>query len=276
MDPTTITLGSGYTDTELDPTRDYVIRLPQHDKLGGVTLEGGHNIVMIGGMITVPTGAPPGHFYDRYRTGLYVKDATGTVQVEGVLFDGTPEAEWDAIDIDAPLATVQIENVRAESLRGRFHAFHADVVQPWGGVRALRIDRLTATSNYQGLTIPIDKGPIGSAQISHVDLRGQSAGHQLGGHLLWLTTGSETCRAYPVELADVYVKPRAGLTLRESVWPQYRRPRSCGAQSRRGYVFWPSLPEIHGRVLYGSPPGGSYVPPEVAGLSYVSPGYRGV
>lgn len=275
IDPTTIMLGNGYTDTQLDPARDYVVKLPKDNKIGGVTLEGGHNIVIMGGHITVPTGAPPGHFYDRYRTGLYIKNATGTVHVEGVQFSGTPRAEWDAIDINAPDATVQIENIRAEGVRGKFRTFHADVVQPWGGVHDLQIDQLSATSNYQGLTIPIDEGPIGSAQISHVDLRGLTAGAQLGGHLLWLTTGSGTCRSYPVELTDVYVKPRVGLTLRDSVWPQAGHPRLCGVRSHRGYVFWPELSQVHGGILGGLPPGGSYVPPGVAGPNYISPGYLG-
>lgn len=275
VDPTTITLGNGYTDTYLEPSRDYIVKLPKNDKLGGVTLEGGHNIVIIGGQITVPANpAPAGHFYDRYRTGLYIKGATGTVHVEGVLFRGTRHAVWDAIDINAPKAAVQLENIRAEGVHGGFWTFHADVVQPWGGVRALRIDYLTGTSNYQGLTLPIDEGPIGSAQVSHVNLRGLDSEIELGGHLIWLTTRSTSCRSYPVELTDVYVQPRPGLTLAESVWPQRGRPRRCAVKAVHGrYVFWPSLSDIRGRVLSGLPPGGSYVPSGVAGTNYVSPGY---
>jgi hypothetical protein len=271
--PSTITLGNGYTETHLETNRDYVVKLPATDKLGGVTLEGGHNIVVIGGHITVPANSPPGHVDDRFRTGLYIKGATGTVHVEGVLFDGAPGAVFDAIDIDAPKATVQLEDIRAEGIKGRFNGFHADAVQPWGGVKDLRIDYFSATSNYQGITIPIDKGPIGSAQVSHVDMHGLLAEHEKGGHLLWLTTGSRTCHSYPVQLSDVYVQPRRDLTFGESVWPQVGRPRSCGAKTRNGFASWPRLPNIQGRVRAGSPPGGPYVPPGVAGTGYVTRGY---
>jgi hypothetical protein len=272
-DPETIALDDGYTDMTLDPERDYVIELPHGDKHGGVTIEGGHDVVLIGGHVTLPPGAPPGAANDRYRTGLYLKGQTGTVHVEGLLLDAAPGVRWDAIDIDAPAATVQLENIRADGVRGGFHSFHADVVQPWGGVRALRIDRLTASSNYQGLTLPIDKGPIGGARISHVDLHGLAAGAQGTGHLLWLTTGSRTCHDYPVLLHDVYVSPRAGETLADGVWPQRGRPRGCAARVRRGVASWPRLPAVHGVVHAGSPPDGAYVPPGVAGAGYVSPGY---
>jgi hypothetical protein len=273
-DPTTIKLGRNYSDVDLKPDQDYVLKLPAVDKHGGLTIEGGHNVTVIGGHITVPAGGPPGAANDRYRTGIYVKNSTGTVHIEGVLIDGAPGAEWDGVDIDAPRATVQLENLRVDGVRGRFSRFHGDVVQPWGGVHALRIDRLTASSNYQGVTIPIDEGRIGSAQISRVDLHGVASGIEKGGHLIWLTTGSETCDSYPVDLRHFYLEPRAGLDLGESVWPQVGRPRPCGARSRRGFAFWPRLADVHGGVHLGTPPDGPYVPRGVAGVDYVTPGYR--
>jgi hypothetical protein len=272
--PKTIRLGEGYTETTLDPSRDYVVELPRQRKLGGVTLVGGHDVVIVGGHITVPARQPAGQWNNRRRTGLYIKGATGTVHVEGVLLDGAPGAVWDAITIAAPRATVQLEQIRIERVRGGLHGFHGDVVQPWGGVRLLRIDRLSASSNYQGLTIPIDKGPIGAAQISHVDLRGRLAGAEGGGHLVWLTTGSRTCRSYPVRLDDVYVQPRPGRPLAGSVWPQRGRPR-CGARARGARVSWPRLRRVRGDVTRGVPAGGSYVPPGAAGARYRTLGYRG-
>ena len=155
VDPATIKLPStGYTESQLDPDRDYIVDLPARDKRGGVTLIGGHNVVIVGGHITVPRSAQP---EDRFRRALYIKDATGTVHVEGVVLDSAPGAVWDGIDIAAPEATVQLENVRVDGVRGSLAGYHGDVVQPWGGVRALRVDRLSASSDYQGLTIPIDQ-----------------------------------------------------------------------------------------------------------------------
>jgi hypothetical protein len=274
-DPIEITLADGYTETSLDPARDYVVRLPQHVKRGGITLAGGHDVVLVGGHVTVPAGAPPGRENDKLRRGLYIKGATGTVHVEGVLFDADPGIEWDAIDINAPAAAVQLEDIRVDGVRGSFGGFHGDVVQPWGGVRSLRIDRLSASSNYQGLMIPIDKGPIGAAHVSHVDLHGLASSAPGTAHLLWLTSGSRTCDSYPVGLGNVWVQPPAGVLVRRSVWPQPRRPGECGARTRRGHVSWPLLPSVHGYVHAGVPPGGSYVPRGRAGIGYATPGYRG-
>jgi hypothetical protein len=273
-DPITLRLGDGYTETRLDPTRDYVVVLPPQVKLGGTTLEGGHDVVIVGGHVRVPAGGPSGQQNDRLRRGLYIKDATGTVHVEGVRFDAAPGAVWDAIDIAAPAADVQLENIRVDGVRGAFDGFHGDVVQPWGGVRRLRIDRLTASSDYQGLMIPIDKGPIGGARVSHVDLHGLPSTARGTGHLLWLTSGSQSCDAYPLWLSDVWVRASAGRLVRHAVWPQPGRPGGCGARTRSGRVTWPRLPVVHGSVRAGAPPGGNYVRRGVAGTGYVTPGYR--
>jgi hypothetical protein len=272
--PTVVNLGGGYSNVHLGPSEDATINLPAADKRGGVTIEGGHNVVLIGGRITVPSDQPPGVENDRFRTGVYIKGATGIVHVEGLQLDGAPGAVWDAIDINAPAATVQLENIRVDGVRGRFHGFHGDVVQTWGGVRDLRINRLTASSNYQGLTISVDRGPIGQAELSKVNLRGLSRHVEKGGHLIWVTSGTETCRTYPLELRGVFLEPRRGLTLGQSVWPQVGRPRRCQARVRKNAATWPRLDRVEGEVRGGSPADGAFVPTGSVGSDYVSPGYR--
>ena len=269
-----VNLGDGYSNVHLSSSQDATINLPNVDKHGGVTIEGGHNIVLIGGRITVPSDQPPGAENDRFRTGVYIKGATGTVHVEGLQIDGASGAVWDGIDINAPAATVQLENIRVDGVRGRFRGFHGDVVQAWGGVRDLRINRLTASSNYQGLTIPVDRGPIGQAELSKVNLRGLSRHVEKGGHLIWVTSGTETCRTYPLELRGVFLEPRRGLTLGQSVWPQAGRPRRCQARVRKDAATWPRLDRVEGEVRGGSPPDGAFVPTGSVGSDYVSPGYR--
>lgn len=273
-DPETIDLGDGYSNTKLEPTQDAILRLPDGVKHGAVTIEGGNDIVLIGGAIKIPPGTPPGVANNRFRIGLYIKGTTGTVHAEGLSFSAAPGVEWDAIDINAPQATVQLENIRAERLRGGYDGLHADVIQPWGGVRVLRVDRLSASSNYQGLMIPIDRGPIGRAVLSRIDLRGLSADAVEGGHLLWLTSGTRTCAGYPVQLRDFYIEPRPGVPFGKSVWPQWRRPAGCNARARHGVITWPGLTSVNGGVRAGSPPRGEYVPPGVAGSAYASPGYH--
>lgn len=270
-DPTTIEVGQGYTDLRLDPTRDYVLVLPATDKSGGLTIEGGHNVVLIGGHISVPPASASSS--SASRRAIYVKGATGTVHIEGVLLDAAAGAMWDGIDIDAPAATVQLENVRIEGVGGALSAFHGDAVQPWGGVKDLRIDRLSATSDYQGLTIPIDRGPIERAELSEIDLTGVGGERQGGGHLLWLTTGTASCRTYDISLTNVYVRARPARRLWNSVWPQVGLTKACAARVRRRTASWPGLPTVRGHVTAGSPPGGTYVPRAEVASSYVSPGY---
>ena len=69
----------------------------------------------------------------------------------------------------SPDSIVQIENVRVDGVFGFNNQFHADVVQPYGGVKDLRIDKLTGYSAYQGLTIGRDRGAIGSVEISRAN-----------------------------------------------------------------------------------------------------------
>ncbi|HEY1854532.1 MAG TPA: hypothetical protein VGG40_08090 [Solirubrobacterales bacterium] len=268
-EPEVKAVGSGYTELHLDPNRDYIVELPKDEpKVGALTLVGGHDIVIIGGEIVVPTGTPPGTQNNRYRSAIYIDGATGTVQIEGVLLKGEPGVAWDGVDIAAPQATVQLENVRAERVRGSFNGFHGDVVQPWGGVRRLRIDRLSASSTYQGLTIDQDLGAIGSAEIDEVDLHQIARTPAQAGKLIWLTSGTSSCDTYPIQLRSVYMEPIRGVQPRYAVWPQWRTPRPCGARVRGSFVFWPALTSVTGSIRVGTPPGGPFVPKGTAGASY--------
>lgn len=273
-DPVSIQLDDGYSSTRLPTSQDAVLHLPSSVKRGAVTIEGGHDVVIVGGRIAIPAGTPSGTENNRFRTGIYIKGATGTVHVEGVRLSAAEDVEWDAIAIAAPEAVVQLENIRADRLRGTYEGLHADVIQPWGGVKSLRVDRLTASTNYQGITIPVDLGPIGRAQLSNVNLRGLAEGVEGGGHLLWLTSGNESCDSYPVELRNVFIEPRPEAKFSKAFWPQLEHPPECGARTRDGVATWPQLPDVEGEVLVGPPPRGSFVPLGRAGLEYVSPGYR--
>jgi hypothetical protein len=274
VNPKTIELGQGFTHTSLSPSRDYIIKMPPTKKVGATWLDGGHNIVLIGGAETIPTGTTPGVRNDAQRTAIYIKGATGTVHIEGLEIDGSGGGEFDGVDIAAPQATVQLENLRIVGVRGRYDAFHADVVQPWGGVGDLRIDRLTGTSNYQGLTLQQDLGAIGSAELTNVDLTATTeAPVDGGGHMLWLTKGVSSCTGYPITLSGVFVQPRPGLTLGTSVWPASNSQLSCD-ESGNTLASWSALP-VTGTVQQGIPPSGSFVPYGTAGLEYRTPGYSG-
>jgi hypothetical protein len=229
---------------------------------GNVTIKGGRNVTIKGGTIAIPASSTK-------RSALNITDSIGTVHVEGVLFDGT-QHEMDAIQIVAPSATVQLENIRAVGIVGTFATNHSDVVQPWGGVKALRVDRLTADSNYQGIYSRPDQGAIGSVDLQNVDLTfNNAAATSSGGFLLWMTDG---CTMAPTTLSNVYIAPRFGSTVGAAVWPT-TTDASCPSKLSGSSVTFPKLP-VTGGVIGGTPPVGAFVPAGKAGTAYASPGYQ--
>jgi hypothetical protein len=265
--PIRIAVDDARASLTLEPGRDYVLDLPDRRRPRGLHVVGGRNVVIIGGHVTVASGALP----DYQRKALSFASQTGTIHVEGVLIDASGGGEGDGISVNAPEAVVQLQNLRVVGLRGSELGTHADVVQLWGGARALRIHRLTGSSHFQGLQLPRDQGAIGRAVLREIDLAALPARPYGGGHMLWLTL--DDCDGYPVRLRQVWVRTRATRSFRTAIWPEARRGVPCGARWRGGGVGWPGLP-VDGRVRRGRPPGGSFVPPGVAGPDYVSPGYR--
>jgi hypothetical protein len=268
--PITLEIGQGYTSKNLKPDRDYIIKLPAEKQVGGVALKGGRNVVMIGGYITVP----PGALNQAQQRAIYIKDATGTVHIEGVKIDNSGGSQFDGIAVAAPEATLQMENLRITGLSGSLKTLHADIFQPWGGAKVIRIDHLTGTSDYQGFQIPRDQAPIGSADLRNINLGHIAPPTGRPGFLLWLTTGSKTCDTYPISFSEVYVEARKGETVGNSVWPPVGKPDACGAVEKEGVASWPNLPTIKGVVKQWFPTQPDFVPESVAGLNYVSPGYE--
>jgi hypothetical protein len=260
--PTTIDVGTGDTYLKLDVTRDYILKMPQVTKAGRLAFSGGRNVVVKGGSIRLPAGSFHQH-------AIHVAHNVGTVHLEGLLIDGSSGIDQDAIQINSPDSVFQIQNLRVLGLRGSFGGYHADVVQPYGGVKTLRIDRLSASSNYQGLFLRPDLGPIGSMDIRQVDLSYDMAGAIEGGYLVWLTTG---CATAPATFEQVYVYPRSGKSLGQSVWPSTTHA-TCPAVQSGNQVSWPKLP-ITGAVTLGPPTAGPFVPQGTVGPAYVTPGYR--
>jgi hypothetical protein len=272
--PVTVNIGQGNTQNTLDPAKDYTVILPTSHKIGSTTLSGGHNIVIKGGWLTID---PASIKDDANGRAIYIKGATGTVHVEGVYIDNTDGGQGDAFAINAPQAIVQLENIRAINLKGTYNSAHADCVQPWGGVKELRIDHFTCTDMYQGLQIDQDLGDIDRTIIKNTNLVNlpntlTSDPSLAGGYSLWL--GGAACNnIYPVEFTEFYIQPKPGRALSNSVWP----PASntvCPAVASGGEVSWPALAgTISGSVKQGPPPGGDFVPDGSVGLGYTSPGY---
>jgi len=138
----TVAVEQGRHQYDLDPARDYRIVMPKVwlTGPGGLILKGGRNIRLIGGTIEIPAQGPTASIED--RRGLYLKDQTGTVHVEGLLITGAGLSE--GIDLHQTKgAVVQIQNVRVEAVRARdevgFTDNHPDVLQTWAGPAVLRV-----------------------------------------------------------------------------------------------------------------------------------------
>ncbi|MCF6735150.1 hypothetical protein [Blastococcus sp. KM273129] len=246
---------------------DVAIELPNHS-VGPVSITNCRNAVLIGGSITVLPSAKAGGADQR---AIYVKDCTGTVHIEGVHIRGdVAGSQSDGIAVSAPEAVVQIQNVRIDGLRGGQGGNHADVFQPWGGVREFRIDRLTGSTNYQGLHIFETRGAIGRGTIRNTNIAGTDVGGtDGGGYYIWMDCEDK----YPLTLDGVYVKPRPGRPFTQSVWPSATH-KECPGVFKSGTVTWPQHPSVTGGVREGAPAAGDFVPVGAVGPAYVSPGYR--
>jgi hypothetical protein len=260
--PTTVTVAQGDQGLMLDKAKDYIVDLGTTVHQGNLVINGGRNVRIVGGTIKLPATSTK-------NTALSILNSTGTVHVEGVLFDGTAR-EMDAIQVAAPAATVQVENVRVVGLHGTFATNHSDVIQTYGGVAKLRVDHLTADSNYQGIFTRPDQGAIGSVELQNVDLTFNNAlATSSGGYLLWMTTD---CTMAPTTLTNVYITPRSGTNVGTAVWPA-TNDATCPSKLTGNTVTFPKLP-VTGGVIGGAPSTGSFVPATLAGVAYKSPGYQ--
>jgi len=263
-EPVVVRLEAKSTVTRMEPEKDYVIMLPDRLKNGSTTLIGGRNIVVIGGAISVPEG-------DRMKRALYIKDATGTVHVEGIHFQMSGGSEADAIVIAAPKATVQIGNVRIDGVHGFQQTWHADAVQPWGGVKALLIDGLTATTAYQGIQLSGLTGPIGRIAISRANITGEGrqiwTGGRLGGnggYLFWAPCDIDA----RVTFDQFYVQPRQERGPRLAVYPPANDSTRCPSVLKGNSVSFPKQPTISGSITVGAPPRGDFVKANDVGVGY--------
>ena len=265
--PTTIEVGPEGGQFNLAPGKDYVVQIGDVSAVGGVRLIGGRNVVVIGGHITIPWAGGSASIGD--RLALYLKNQTGTVHVEGLLIDNAGGDLSEGIQINAPQAVVQIQNVRIDGIHARdevnWSDNHPDLVQPWGGVQALRIDRFTGETDYQGFFLVGSAGPIGKVDLRDVNVVGTDTSR----YLFWQEDG------VPVNLQNVWFAPAPKRSLGTSVWPDKNAtaPRTATVNDD-GSVQWLPVTGITGVILPGSPGGRDFVPASTVGTSYVTPGYQ--
>ncbi|MBZ6382918.1 hypothetical protein [Sphingomonas sanguinis] len=209
-----------------------------------------------------------------------------TTFIEGVKIDLAQSYGYDAIEIGGwdqatPGPDYTIQNVRLLGAMSTTSGLHADLVQFYGSCRNLRIDKLTGTSQYQGLFLS-PQHLLGSVELHRVDLRYIDPTAQ-SGYLLWLFDDQNQKRQ-PVLLDQVYVGTsswsyKAGMVQEQVVWPASNKipwNKLGGAVLKGNVLTWPTIPEISGSALVGQPLVGQFVREGAAGLNYRSPGYRGL
>ena len=241
-DPITIRVSADNDDLRLDDDRDYRIEMPEHAlrSRGGLTISGGHDVVLIGGHIEAQMA-------NGTARGLYLKNQTGTLHIEGLRLSGDQATEGINLD-QRKGATVQLQNVSVGTVRGSYSGNHADVLQTWGGPDVLRVDRLEGWTQYQGFFL--DPTKFHDDAPSHFDLRNvvlRDSG-QRSAYLLWQSGN------FPISTQDVTVVRNPGKPFPQQV---LRSARGSWDDVQNGSSNTPS-------PLVGEP-----------GTSYVSPGYRG-
>ncbi|MGY5882430.1 hypothetical protein [Modestobacter lacusdianchii] len=142
--PITVHVSDKNNNLQLRDDRDYVIDMPDASlrAANGLTISGGNDVVLIGGEIQAS-------LRNGTARGLYLKNQTGTIHVEGLRLSGDRATEGINLD-QRKGATVQLQNIAVGTVRGSYSGNHADVLQTWGGPEVLRIDRLDGSTTYQG------------------------------------------------------------------------------------------------------------------------------
>jgi hypothetical protein len=166
--PTTIQLSNRNHDLKLNRTKDYRLVMPKSVLDVGtaqLTINGGHNVVLIGGQMT-SHGA---------RGSIRATNQTGTLHIEGLYVSGSNLQEGLQFQNEGS-AIVQLVNIRIDLVHGGTNGHHADLVQTYGGgPKTLRIDGLTASTQYQAFMLA-DARSVTGWDFRHINITHSGSG----------------------------------------------------------------------------------------------------
>jgi hypothetical protein len=274
---------NGRHSFNLDRNRDYIIQMPDEPVIGGMSIIGGHNIVLIGGEIVIPwQGDNPSI---NSRRMLRVGSTTGTIHIEGLL--GRGEDISEGIQLDAPEAIVQIQNVRIEHIhardQSRFSDNHPDLIQPWGGAGAIYVDRFTGSTDYQGFLFKCDIPTHDTCYLGEIDVRNANiVGDPTARYQLWFDAGQIPGT---IQFDNMWIdvperRWRYDGRLSKALWPDIDNRDGhnitlANPLTDNEYAYWEGMePDVEGVINEGVPPSGDFVPAGVAGVNYQTPGYQ--
>ena len=267
--PATITVTNANRRLYLDNSRDYRLNIVEPLKRE-LWIEGGHNVVVVGGRITIDQLGGDTSYQDNTALKIRYGAAGGTVHVEGLLIDGAYVADGVAL---ATPRHVQLQNVRIERVTALKDA-HPDCIQTQQGVGALRVDRFSCSSDLQGIFLRDDLYPIGPSEFRHMNITGAP-----GKHLFWQTTPKQSIRLTEVWLhTDAPWGPFGWWVYPNTegkTWDGKTDMTRVAVVSADGSYLWfaGSTNTITGRINKGRPPGGDFVARSTVGVDYVPPGY---
>lgn len=244
--PTTITPTDEQGKITLAAGKDYVIKLPTDRawrNTRGLWVEGGRNVVVIGGLVDVGAGyfnggSGPGVQANGYvRRAAYFLSQTGTVHVEGVRFTSSTGALSEGINVSAALARVQLLNIAIGTpLVGTKAANHADCLQSWNGPVSLRVDGFSCTTGYQGMFLNAHDTSTASVVANDWELRNvEIIGTAAAKYILWRVKPPQS-----IATVNVYTFGGLGNWNGSTDWPGVkhgvRAPAPIAATAGIGYV----------------------------------------
>jgi hypothetical protein len=249
---------------------DGILKLPSVKKRGAVESEKGKHVRIIGGSIEAIDADSTGL---RFRGGSTLQE----MFIEGVLVDGGG-FEIDGINGGGEKGpNVVLQNILVRKTVGSSGGKHADLYQPQANVGELKVYNFTGYFYYQGIFLNMDFA-LGSIDLRRVNLRPEAGGPSTS-VALWLPAAAESTP--PVNLDEVWVEPREGRNLAQSVWPfpgtENPKGELVGAEvtTYKGTpaLKFPPAANVTGYVREGVPPGGDFVTNADCGADYAPRGY---
>jgi len=256
--------GDGPGSIKAAPGQDSIVvwDAPTHRR---IRFDGGRNWIIRGGEVVNDKQWP--NLDD--QGGLQFENVTGTAFVEGLYIHGSYGKDGIRVGAGGSNTTLIVQNSRIIERMSGATVYHTDVIQPFGGIKELKVDRMTGSGDYQGQMWKEEPGTsFGPSDFRHVNYRAATPEVQ---YMINFVDANPTDA---VTLSEVYNQPDplfvGGNFCRAQTGATY-----CGTDANgKRYVMWAGKPTtVNGRVTQGLPPGGDFVPAGAAGMSYISPGY---